>query len=388
MDPSETRLATGSTDAELRLYAINAEGEAERGGAPPGDADAAGGEQQQDGGRSRGSDFLVPMGSVRRQTHERAETVRWAAVPGARGGVLLTCQSAGKVTEVYRLRSAAEAAKKMKRRRKRRREKQEKKAAGKEGGAEDGALAAEVRRRAGAVGLEGGHKRGRAATAHAWRWQVLLSMLPASSDTAALLHAVSPLVAACHNPLVGRHACRPPQPLTSPTQEEDHIQASDELELLAAIRSKHKARSFAVCPPGAAGRRAGAGGHVASLVLSLTNNSLELWDVSEGGAAAAEDAEGEGAAAHKAAAASGASGAAEKAQTLDLAGHRSDVRAVALASDDSLALSASNNCVKVREGAGCRWLGRAVRQRIFWADHLDRFQQRQLRPYLPCWPAA
>lgn len=130
------------------------------------------------------------------------------------------------------------------------------------------------------------------------------------------------------------------------SQEEDRIQASDELELLAAIRSKHKARSFAVCPPGAAGRRAGAGGHVASLVLALTNNSLELWDVSEGSAGAADGEEGEGAVAHKAAA-SGASGAAEKAQTLDLAGHRSDVRAVALASDDSLALSASNNCVKV-----------------------------------------
>lgn len=164
MDPSETRLATGSSDAELRVYAINAEGgEAERGGAPPGDADAAGGEQQQDGGSggSKGSDFLVPMGSVRRQTHERAETVRWASVPGARGGVLLTCQTAGKVTEVYRLRSAAEAAKKMKRRRKRRREKLEKKAGGKEGGeaGEDGAHQAEVRQ-PGWLGLWAGEGQG------------------------------------------------------------------------------------------------------------------------------------------------------------------------------------------------------------------------------------
>lgn len=166
MDPSETRLATGSSDAELRLYAINAEGdEGQRGGAPPGGADAAAGQQQQDGSGgdsgSRGSDFLVPMGSVRRQTHERAETVRWASAPGARGGVLLTCQSAGKVTEVYRLRPAAEAAKKMKRRRKRRREKQEKKAGreGGEGGEED-ATHAQVRQQGGAGGWEAMGMRG------------------------------------------------------------------------------------------------------------------------------------------------------------------------------------------------------------------------------------
>ncbi len=122
---------------------------------------------------------------------------------------------------------------------------------------------------------------------------------------------------------------------------------------MAAIRSKHKARSFAVCPPAAAGRRAGAGGHVASLVLSLTNNSLELWDVTEGGAEAAGG--GEGAAAAAAAGAGGATGSAEKAQTIDLAGHRSDIRALALASDDSLCLSASNSSVKVCDtGRGLR----------------------------------
>ena len=116
---------------------------------------------------------------------------------------------------------------------------------------------------------------------------------------------------------------------------------------MAAIRSKHKARSVAVVPPEAvgAGRRSGAGGHVASLVLALTNNSLEVWDVNEG----AEPPEG--------AAASGASGVAERAQAIDLPGHRADVRALALAGDDSLVLSASNNCVKV--GGWVREAGRA-----------------------------
>ncbi|KAL4458578.1 hypothetical protein ABPG75_013443 [Micractinium tetrahymenae] len=300
VDPSETRLATGCADSELRVFAINAGDEEEEQGAGQGSAaaaEAAAGEDGEEGHRpqqpgqaaaaaaSRGADFLVPMGSVRRQATDRAETVRYASVPGAHGGVLLTCQSAGKVTEVFRVRSAAEAARKMKRRRRRKREKAEKKARAGEGEEEAAAAAA-------AAGGE----------------------------------------------------------------DDDRLTAGDELELVAAIRSKHKARSFAVCPPAAAGRRAGAGGHVASLVLSLTNNSLELWDVTDGGAAAAGGG-GEAAAAAAGAAGTAASGSAEKAQTLDLAGHRSDIRALALASDDSLCLSASNNSVKVwnpRSGACLR----------------------------------
>ncbi|KAL4429403.1 hypothetical protein ABPG77_005177 [Micractinium sp. CCAP 211/92] len=293
VDPSETRLATGCSDNELRVFAINASDEdEEQQGAAHTAAAAAAGDEGEEGGKgtqqpgpaaSRGADFLVPMGSVRRQATDRAETVRYTSVPGAHGGVLLTCQSAGKVTEVFRVRSAAEAARKMKRRRRRKREKAEKKARAGEGEDEEAAAA------------------------------------------------------------------------TPGGEDDDRLTAGDELELVAAIRSKHKARSFAVCPPAAAGRRAGAGGHVASLVLSLTNNSLELWDVTEGGAEAAGG--GEGAAAAAAAGAGGATGSAEKAQTIDLAGHRSDIRALALASDDSLCLSASNSSVKVwnpRSGACLR----------------------------------
>ena len=112
--------------------------------------------------------------------------------------------------------------------------------------------------------------------------------------------------------------------------------AADELELVAAVRSKHKARSFALCPPAAVALCAGAGGHAASFVLALTNNSLELWDITEGPQQQQQEEGG-----------SGAVGAAEKAQTLDLAGHRSDVRAPALSSDVAICLSASSNCVKV-----------------------------------------
>lgn len=347
MDPSETRLATGCADSELRVFAINAgdDGEEQQGQAAAAAAgDEEDGEQrqrdQQPGlaaAASRGADFLVPMGSVRRQATDRAETVRYASGPGAHGGVLLTCQSAGKVTEVYRVRSAAEAARKMKRRRRRKREKAEKKARAGEGEEEAAAAGAEVR-----PGAEraGGRVLAEAA-GHAFQLPRLQSWLAHSRGGRSPAPAcIPPKVLPCllqpspHLPALPRLL-----------QDDDRLTAGDELELVAAIRSKHKARSFAVCPPAAAGRRAGAGGHVASLVLALTNNSLELWDVTEGGVAAA----GGGEAAATAAGAAGASGSAEKAQTIDLAGHRSDIRALALASDDSLCLSASNSSVKVGE---------------------------------------
>ena len=108
VDPSETRLATGSADGELRLYRIVAEGE----GAEEGSG-AAAAEQGAEGdaaARRRG-ETLLPLGSVRRQAPERAALVRFscagggskgaaAAAEGGGGsaaGALLTCQSAGKV---------------------------------------------------------------------------------------------------------------------------------------------------------------------------------------------------------------------------------------------------------------------------------------------------
>ena len=137
VDPSGTRLATGSSDAELRLYRINADG------------DAGGVEEGGDGAGAgiAGAATLVPMGSVRRQTGERAATLRFSAGGAATGGggVLLTCQAAGKVVEVYRLRDDAEAAKKLKRRAKRRREKATKQAAKGEEGEAPAAADGEVR---------------------------------------------------------------------------------------------------------------------------------------------------------------------------------------------------------------------------------------------------
>eukprot|EP00898_Chlorokybus_atmophyticus_P008490 jgi/Chlat1/8642/Chrsp87S00661 len=99
--------------------------------------------------------------------------------------------------------------------------------------------------------------------------------------------------------------------------DEPGVSAADELELLTVIRTKTKVRSFSFCPSPS---RKGA---VLEVALALHNNSLEVWAVRSG----AKEA--------------------EKVQTLDQQGHRTDVRAVVLSSDDSLLVSLSHSAVKV-----------------------------------------
>ena len=224
VDANCTRLAVGSADADLRVFSVDAE-------AP--------------------SDVLSEMGSMRRAAPERAETVRYARAPD--GGALLMCQGAGKVTEVWRVRSDAEAQKRLKRRRKRRKEKgRGKKESG--GGA------------AGVGGEDDDEKIGE-------------------------------------------------EEHEEHEEEEEQLSAVDELELIATLRSKHKVSAAAVAPPSS--RRA-----PCRLVLALANNSLETWELKEG-----EEP--------------------EKAAAIDGPGHRSDIRAVALSSDDSMCLSTSNSGVKI-----------------------------------------
>ena len=186
IDPSETRLATGSADGELRLYAITP------GESPPStlsplwawprccvQSAGAGSLRSRPGVSLRsapplashsacapsallgfgtdwapsgpcaarlraadaGSDALRPMGSVRRVASDRAALLRYSAAPAGGvsggGGLLLTCQSSGRATEVFKVRDEAEATRRLKRRRRRRREK-----AGKEAGKEAGKAAA------------------------------------------------------------------------------------------------------------------------------------------------------------------------------------------------------------------------------------------------------
>eukprot|EP00897_Mesotaenium_endlicherianum_P000518 jgi/Mesen1/10467/ME000082S09971 len=216
VDPAQRLLVTGAADAHMRAFSISAP-----------DADGRG-----------GGSVLAPLGSVARQSAEKALTVRFNA-----SGTLLGCQSAGKVVELYR--GEETAAKKAKRRLKRKREREQQ--------------------------------------------QPLQSHAEQEGDTAVA---------------------------------ENLTTAADELALLHVVRTKHKIRSFAFSP------RKGGGGVEATLALGLADNSIEVYEVSTPSGA-------------------GASAAHARVHVLCQAGHRSDIRALALSPDSLLLLSCSHNSLKV-----------------------------------------
>ncbi|KAG2501235.1 hypothetical protein HYH03_001042 [Edaphochlamys debaryana] len=100
--------------------------------------------------------------------------------------------------------------------------------------------------------------------------------------------------------------------------DDEAIKASDELEAVQLVSSKAKVRAFAFAPP-AAKLPAGV---ACRLALSLANNAVEIVDVAADTASYAS------------------------ASRLELGGHRSDVRALALAPDDSALLTASSSALK------------------------------------------
>ncbi|KAF4029940.1 Dip2/Utp12 Family [Phytophthora infestans] len=111
-------------------------------------------------------------------------------------------------------------------------------------------------------------------------------------------------------------------PKTQDADEEDAADnsATDELELLCVVRSSHRVKSFSFSPDVAKDG-------TTSLMLGLQNNSIETYTLSPS-AAALEDRYG-------------------KSHALTLSGHRSDVRQVAISSDDQLILSLSGASVKI-----------------------------------------
>ncbi|KAI5079782.1 hypothetical protein GOP47_0005261 [Adiantum capillus-veneris] len=96
----------------------------------------------------------------------------------------------------------------------------------------------------------------------------------------------------------------------------DGILASDMFHLLQVVRVKQKARSFSFSP--AIGRK---GQLLATIGISLHNNSLEVYDLTEGSFTSAH--------------------------MIDLPGHRSDVRSLTLSHDNTLLMSTSHNSVKI-----------------------------------------
>jgi len=105
-------------------------------------------------------------------------------------------------------------------------------------------------------------------------------------------------------------------PLDDCALEEDKVIASDELESFSIIKSTAKVRSFSFSPEVT---KDGGG----RCMLGLGNNSLELYSICEGATNS------------------------QRQSVLDLHGHRSDMRAVALSSNDQLVASTSSDMVKV-----------------------------------------
>jgi len=209
------RVVVGSSDSELRVFKVDIE---------------------------QIPCILEEIGNVRRSSGERTGSLHFFNSEASEsGGALLVCQSAGRVTDIWRVRSGAEAEKRKKTRKKRKEEKKKK----------------------------------------ADKHKEIENM---ESD--------APL--------------------------EDGIKAADELDHINAIRTKHKAVSCAIT----SSRKKST---MLRLCLSLSNNSLEVWDLKEKNDEISS----------------------EKVATIDGPGHRSDVRSLALSSDDTLCLSTSNSGAKI-----------------------------------------
>ena len=279
VDARRGRLAVGTSDDRLHLFAVAARGDVRNENENENDSedDAGNAEDEDDehgdggGGKRRkgvdgksemtraeraasiadASNLLRALGHVTRGDKSRAATVRF---DGGSGG-LLGVQTAGRAVEVYRMRSDAEMAKRLKRKAKRKREK----------GKKDGGKGSD------AANNEDGDGEG--------------------------------------------------------------VVAADELELVTVVRTKAKTRGFAFAP--AVRRRPGIRAVVAVL---LDNNTVEEWEL-----ASPEANE--------------PSPEPSKTRSLEAAGHRADIRAVALSPDDATLVTCSHKGVKVwnpTEGACLR----------------------------------
>ena len=109
-----------------------------------------------------------------------------------------------------------------------------------------------------------------------------------------------------------------------PLVVEDHeaIKAMDEFEFRGTVRSSHKIRSFAFVPTSERG-----GG--IRIALALATNAFEVYSLPSPKDGSASPV------------------TAEKVSSLDMYGHPTGIRSVALSSEDSMACTASKNVVKV-----------------------------------------
>lgn len=296
VSPCGRRVATGAADSQLRLFAV----------ARPGDASLSGvaAATAADALLSEKSRVLVPLGAMQRPGADRVSRLRFDPT-----GRFIAVAPAGKLVEVWNVHGEAEAARRAKRRRKRRREKDAPHA--------DAAAAAAAAEANGELPLPaplpdddgGGGAGGSAAAA-----------------TAAAAAAIA---------------------------EEAGPRASDELSLACTLPLRHKAVGLSWAPRVP---RAGAPTHTSSaaasasaaarapqssppsFALSLSCNSVEVYALSATAAGGGDASKESG----------GGRIEAVKRSEVAQAGHRADIRALALSPDDSMLLSASHAGVKAR----------------------------------------
>lgn len=132
----------------------------------------------------------------------------------------------------------------------------------------------------------------------------------------------------------------------------DRVVAGDELESAVVLRADHRVRSFDFAPTPMKGKSSRGSKDSTRVLVTLHNNSMEVWAVE--GVMGTADAkakkkrvsqgksvgDGEGIGDEEEAA------ACSRLATLDLQGHRSDIRAVAISSDGSMVASVSHGLAK------------------------------------------
>ncbi len=257
LDPRARRLAVGTNDDRLHLFAVTEGGDDDADAKPVVHADLFSGIKTQSmnafddpaacatvaASIADAASLLTPMGNICRADRSRVASVRFDAA-----GTTLGVQTVGRAVEVYRVRTEAERAKRLKRRRKRKREKERVERIDDVGGCEEG----------------------------------------------------------------------------------EGVLAADELHLASVIRTKAKTRGFAFAPM--ARRRPGVRSVVAVL---LDNNALEEWELTT-----MNDHETGGVL-------DGNLVEPTKSRALEAAGHRADVRALALSPDDATLVTCSQKGLKV-----------------------------------------
>lgn len=135
----------------------------------------------------------------------------------------------------------------------------------------------------------------------------------------------------------------------------DRLVAGDELESAVVLRADHRVRSFDFSPTMG---RVGSGKDSTGVLVALHNNSMEVWGLEgavggvSGGSQALlpkdkKVAKGKGGGRDDQGTGVGTEATCSRVSILDMQGHRSDVRAVAVSSDGSMVASVSHGLAKV-----------------------------------------